>query len=104
VTPTGTEDAQSASECVPQFPNRNLVPNNPQKPAVSPDPIRYTGNSKNKNARDHPAGVFILADHGVKERAHKSFHMTFLAVKSFRKTYLAIGTLPISLNRNDLAS
>jgi hypothetical protein len=30
------------------------------KPAISPHPIRYTGNSKNKNARDHSAGVFIL--------------------------------------------
>jgi hypothetical protein len=30
-----------------------------KKLAISPHPIRYTGNSKNKNARDHLAGVFI---------------------------------------------
>jgi hypothetical protein len=30
------------------------------KSAVSPHPIRYTGNRKNKNARDHAAGVFIF--------------------------------------------
>jgi hypothetical protein len=60
-----SEDAQSASECVPQFPNRNLVQHNPQKRAISPHPIRYTGNRKNRNARDHSAGVFMYVSKRV---------------------------------------